>query len=63
MLASAPAAIAAAIAPLGAACLADWCAGQPAPVAARLALLLPADALAAPEPGGAAAIGWLLDQP
>ncbi len=61
--AASPDAIAAAIPSLGAACLADWCAGQPDAVAGRVALGLPAGVAPPPEPGGAATIAWLLDQP
>ncbi len=55
-----PEAIAAALPGAGAACLVDWCASQPTPVAARLALRL-SDASPG-RTGGAAIIAWLLGQ-
>jgi len=64
-----PEAIAAALPGVGAGCLAAWCACQPAPLAARMAMRAPpgtwpaGQAEPAGEAGGAAIVAWLLEQP
>ena len=60
--AASPDTIAAMIPGLGAACLADWCASQPAALVRRLAWRAQ-EAAGPAAPGGAAVVAWLLGQP
>lgn len=60
--AAAVADLAAAIPSAGAMCVAAWCAAQPSPVRARVALRLPEELPVAEGPEGAAVVAWLLGQ-